>query len=110
MVLMELLHLGGVEDLDVKDFNGDTPLMVLDRFMSACRKFERFSGLVEWEGHDAEDCRCKLIMLKAMKSQILDLEGCSEDDILARIKWGCTCGKCIQGWLSPSMLFRLEGE
>lgn len=27
-----------------------------------------------------------------------------------KYKWGCTCGRCLGGWLSPRMRFRLQGQ
>ena len=35
--------------------------------------------------------------------------GCSEDEFVRARRYGCSCGQCIEGWLSPRMRYRLTG-
>ncbi|EIM82040.1 uncharacterized protein STEHIDRAFT_161392 [Stereum hirsutum FP-91666 SS1] len=106
-VLSELLALGGTQDLDETDSWDRSPLGALVCLMRAAREFIERAG-VPFEGHDEVMCKSKLVMLKVMGSSLL--EGSSDEEYLKKIKWGCTCNNCIDGWLSPAMLFRLQAR
>lgn len=106
-VLSELLALGGTQDLYETGSGGKTPLGALELTIKSTRLLVGRAG-EPFEGHDEVMCKCKLVILKAMGSRLLD--GSSDEEYLKRIKWGCTCNNCIDGWLSPAMLFRLQGR
>lgn len=106
-VLTELLSLGGIQDLNQVDERGRTPLGALELTMKVARELRKQTG-TPFEGCGEAACRCKLVILKATGSRLL--EGASDEELLKRIKWGCTCEKCIDSQLSPSMLFRLQSQ
>ncbi|EXJ80685.1 hypothetical protein A1O3_06969 [Capronia epimyces CBS 606.96] len=83
---------------------GDTPLEALLLKLEArrTRKMSRSWDIraVKFEGHDIKAVKC------VAKLKGLPLDTCTDVD-LARISYGCTCGECIEGFLSPRMSYAL---
>lgn len=97
-VVTELLSLGARSDLHEKNKEGRTPLACIDDEMLKGREFFKMVG-VPFKGHEMSKCRCKVLIMEAMGQAPPSLE---------MMKWGCTCGQCHGGWLSPRMKYRLE--
>ncbi|EIM82026.1 uncharacterized protein STEHIDRAFT_171625 [Stereum hirsutum FP-91666 SS1] len=97
-VVSLLLSLGARDDVHKKDGEGRTPLERIDDAMTKAREFAKFNHR-PFKGHETYKCRCKALIMEAMGLPPPSLE---------MIKWGCTCGQCQGGWLSPRMKFRLE--
>lgn len=94
----EILRLGARDDLQEKDNDGRIPLDHLDAEMARIRERQRGS---EFKGHDDSMCQCKVLIMQEMGLNPPPAE---------LIKWGCTCGQCKGGWLSPRMVFRLQSK
>jgi hypothetical protein len=83
-----------------------TPLeKVADRMRSG-REFE-VTLLGTWGGFKDDDLKLKLMLKRAMGHVIPEA---TEEDYLAKRRWGCTCGECFGGWLSKRMRFRLQSK
>ena len=93
----------GVELLSCRNHAGETPLEALETVLEADRVKVRVQMMIlpvsdQFSGFDKESIAC-LIMLKGI-SNPSDLD-------VARVAYGCTCGECLGGFLSPRMTFAL---
>jgi hypothetical protein len=107
--LLELDPAGMAEDLkDAKNKDGVTPLEGLKSTMRSTREcMETLVGM--WNGYSDEGLSCEYILNKLMGLPLNAAEQTEEGYIKQR-KFGCTCGTCVGGWLSPRMKFRLSGD
>ncbi|KAI9704394.1 MAG: hypothetical protein M1836_007257 [Candelina mexicana] len=85
--------------------NGETPLEALQTRLELRRvKYQAFRGAkLHWvsdqfRGFDDDSVSC-LLRLQNMQN--------AADEDRARVRFGCTCGLCIQGIMSPRMRFSL---
>ena len=108
-VLLELDPSGIVEDLkDRKNKDGVTPLEGLESSMRSTKEFlETLMGA--WKGYSDDGLKCEYILKRAMGLPMVVNKSEEEEDYIKKKKFGCTCGKCTDGWLSPRMRFRLLG-
>lgn len=97
-VISELLNLGAHDDVHEKDTKGSTPLSCLERTMRTRRDESMPWG--SFKGQKDEACQCQILLMTSMGLSPPSLE---------MMKWGCTCGQCTDGWLSPRMRLRLQG-
>ena len=104
--LRTLLELGVGDDLqDSANKLGTTPLEALDSAMRSNRQFmDTMLGV--WNGYSVEDLTCQYLLKWAMGMPLVPP---SEAEYVHQRKYGCTCGQCTDGWLSPRMRFRLAG-
>ncbi|KAF8879186.1 hypothetical protein CPB84DRAFT_1828452 [Gymnopilus junonius] len=95
------------EDLgDRNNKDGMTPLESLESSMRSGREFmETLVG--RWEGYSDEGLGCEWALRGAVGARLLGGVD-TEDEYVKKRKWGCTCGMCAEGWLSPRMRFRLR--
>jgi hypothetical protein len=101
-----LLALGVQDDLTRRDnADGLTALEVCAKEMRSTREFCE-TMLHKWDGYPEEQLRIKVMLKKAMGQNI----GMSDDEYVIAKKWGCTCNHCVAGWLSPRMIWRLQGR
>ncbi|KAI0701641.1 hypothetical protein C8Q76DRAFT_825149 [Earliella scabrosa] len=92
------------EDLTVRDgTEGLTPLETCEREMRNKKEFAE-TVLGSWTGYPTPSLRV-LYLLKRATGEVLQM---SEDEFVESRWWGCTCGKCANGWLSPRMRYRLK--
>jgi hypothetical protein len=92
--------------LEMRNSEGDTPLEAILIKLEAMRTRRVFAVLGDltvprsdkFEGHSDTSIAC-LAKLKGLR-EITSLD-------LARLASGCTCGKCISGFLSPRVCFAL---
>ncbi|KAI1798319.1 hypothetical protein LXA43DRAFT_1107377 [Ganoderma leucocontextum] len=71
--------------------------------LTARRAMESITG--NWPGWTFADGALHILyLLKHARGQ---LAGVSEDAFVHTLRWGCTCGQCADGWLSPRMRYRL---
>ena len=94
-------------ELDSHDHpRGLSPEEACKEVMLTTRKMmESITGA--WPGLTwAEGAPHILYLLKRARGE---LAGISEDAFVHRLRWGCTCGQCADGWLSPRMRYRLKG-
>jgi hypothetical protein len=95
---------GAVSWKTVRDINGDTPFDVLKDFLEDIRtKRHLFMGNLHvsdgFQGFPSPAVEC-LSLLGLAPGEVLDLS-------ISRLKYGCTCGQCIDGFLSPRMKLAL---
>ena len=104
--LLEIDPNGMAEDLkDAKNKEGLTPLEILESSMRSTKEFmETVLGV--WNGYSDEGLRCEYLLKMANSSPVT----VTEAEYIKKGKFGCTCGMCTDGWLSPRMRFRLLGE
>ncbi|KAJ7188876.1 ankyrin repeat family protein [Mycena filopes] len=87
---------------NAENAEGVTPLERLTGNMTSGREFaEIFLG---WKGYSADDLTMQYLLKQAM-GQAVDGDLAS---YITKNKYGCTCGRCAGGWLSPRMRFRLQ--
>jgi hypothetical protein len=92
---------------DVKDVgnrDGITPIEGLREVMRSSRQFSE-TLLGKWDGYNEDELRCEYLLAKAGGGSVQE----TEEEYVKKRKWGCTCGTCTNGWLSPRMRFRLSG-
>ncbi|CAL1705669.1 unnamed protein product [Somion occarium] len=83
---------------------GTTPLEACEWAMRNIRE-DPESLEDAWSGHPDEGLRCSYILRKAAGENVGD-----EATFIESRRWGCTCGNCLEGWLSPRMRYRLMSE
>lgn len=82
--------------------SGTTPLEAVQSKMTSIREFAE-NLLPVWKGHAADYLAIEYLLKQAMGHSI-------DRDMTTYIfgrRFGCTCGECADGWLSPRMRFRL---
>eukprot|EP01113_Clastostelium_recurvatum_P008602 TRINITY_DN14085_c0_g1_i1.p1 TRINITY_DN14085_c0_g1~~TRINITY_DN14085_c0_g1_i1.p1 ORF type:complete len:615 (+),score=101.38 TRINITY_DN14085_c0_g1_i1:68-1846(+) len=102
----ELLAVGGPQDLTATTTQGLTPLEQLRAELADTRQF--FDAMVDipWTGYEKEKCIILLELCRAMGKPVPPVVPGAEP--WTALKWGCTCGQCSGGWLSPQMRYRLK--
>jgi hypothetical protein len=105
--LLSLDPHGIAEDLkDRKNKDGLTPLEGLETSMRSTREcMETLVGV--WKGYSDDALSCEYLLKKALG---LPMMAVGEGEYIKKRKFGCTCGVCTDGWLSPRMRFQLLGE
>ncbi|EIW55854.1 uncharacterized protein TRAVEDRAFT_22277 [Trametes versicolor FP-101664 SS1] len=58
----------------------------------------------QWNGHSPDALRCEILLKNAEGFGMITL---SEEAYIASRKWGCTCERCTDGWLSERMRYRM---
>ncbi|KIM34664.1 hypothetical protein M413DRAFT_450130 [Hebeloma cylindrosporum] len=98
--LRELLEFDMVEDLkDSKNDGGVTPLEGLEVSMRIVKEIMDLRGV--WKGHSDEALLCEYLLKNGTGG---------EAEYIKKNKFGCTCGMCMDGWLSPRMRFQLLAQ
>ncbi|KAF7295976.1 Ankyrin repeat family protein [Mycena kentingensis (nom. inval.)] len=82
---------------------GVTPLEALETSMRSSRSFAE-TLLGQWPGYASEELTIQYL-LKQRMGQVVDA---NLDSYIAKSKYGCTCGSCGGGWMSPRMRFHLN--
>lgn len=100
----------GPELLQLRNNRGATPLESLQFKLEKLRTKRVIGGLTlsvsdKFKGHDESAVRC-LILLKGL-GPLESLMGSHREDALLQTVRGCTCGQCLQGFLSPRMAYTL---
>ena len=92
------------EDLTSRDnVELSTPLEVCEQRLRDTREFtETLVGSLPG-GSDDSGLRVLYLLKRAAGEDVGD----SEDDFVHARRYGCTCGQCTEGWLSPRMRYRL---
>lgn len=87
-----------------RDLGGDTPLEGLERRLDKSRTTNNMGDMIvtmsdEFKGHSAKDV-----------ASLAQLTGTSTTDSLQmdRLRFGCTCGECIAGFISPRTAYALS--
>ena len=104
-----LSHNFGVQMLDMRNYRGETPLEMLqfelERFRTQriqgpwnANMSDRFTGY-----HD-NAVHCLILLMRLGPPASID-----PGDYL-RLSRGCTCGECVEGFLSPRMFFFLLNQ
>ncbi len=91
------------EELRSRDETGWTPTEACERQMRSDREFAE-TLLPNWDGN-ATDALHVLYLLKTALGD--DIQVTREQFVRDR-RWGCSCGQCTDGWLSPRMRYRLK--
>ncbi|KAK0491408.1 ankyrin repeat family protein [Armillaria novae-zelandiae] len=101
----KLLELGVGHDLfNYENGDGLTPLEMLQGSMRSMREFSE-TLLPYWNGYPDSSLKIEYLLKNAMN---ISVDGLSDDEYVSRNKYGCTCGRCDAGWLSPRMRFQLS--
>ncbi|KAL6307177.1 hypothetical protein BKA93DRAFT_718300, partial [Sparassis latifolia] len=102
--LLALPEESGVrEDLTLRDNkDGVTPFEACEHMMRSTKEFSE-TMLGVWNGHQDEGLKIAATLRRAAGEQVG-----TDDEYIRQRKWGCTCGQCADGWLSPRMRYRLE--
>ncbi|PPQ99871.1 hypothetical protein CVT26_009315 [Gymnopilus dilepis] len=105
--LLQVDPIGAVEDLrDNENMESMTPLEALENSMRAAKEFsETLMG--GWRGYSDDSLRCEYLIKKALGSPLFSE---TESEYIKKRKFGCSCGACMGGWLSPRMRYRLSAE
>lgn len=105
--IRKLLELGVREDLD--NFNNPDGMTGLEKLQESMRTSREFAEalLPTWDGHSADALKAEFLVKRVMG---LPTMADTETAYAEKRKWGCTCGTCAGGWLSPRMRFRLSGK
>ncbi|PIL27415.1 hypothetical protein GSI_10563 [Ganoderma sinense ZZ0214-1] len=92
-------------ELDLHDHpQGLSPEEACKSAMSTTRRMmESITGT--WSGWTFTNGAPHILYL--IKRARGELAGIREDAFIHTIRWGCTCGQCADGWLSPRMRYRL---
>ncbi|KAF7297896.1 Ankyrin repeat family protein [Mycena chlorophos] len=102
--LRKLLEFDVEEDLrNVENANGTTPLELLQLRMRSDRDFAEMF-LDNWCGYSVEELEAEYLLKRRLGS-LLDV---SLQKYITKNKFGCSCGQCVDGWLSPRMRYQLE--
>ena len=93
----------GVELLSCRNYAGETPLEALEAVLETDRVKKHLMMMIipvsdQFTGFERESVAC-LVLLRGISNP-------SDVDIL-RVAYGCTCGECIGGFMSPRMTFAL---
>lgn len=79
-----------------------TPVELCEQKMRDLKEMMQ-SLIGNWPGHSEDALRVVFLLKRAAGENI----AVTEDAFVAARKWGCTCGQCTDGWLSPRMRYRL---
>ncbi|KAI0072687.1 hypothetical protein K474DRAFT_1711372 [Panus rudis PR-1116 ss-1] len=104
--LLELPSPGPREDLtDRCNSAGVTPVEICERTL---RSSSELGHMMDVRVPQSERVLATAFLLHSAAGE--DVGGLSEADYVTVKKWGCTCNRCRDGWLSPRMTRRLEVE
>ena len=111
--LRELLALGpsGMAE-DLKSTNNRDGMTSLEALKSSMRSTKEFMEtlLHKWDDYDDEGLRCEYLVQKALGGLPALVTVETEEVYIKKRKFGCMCGMCTDGWLSPRMRVRLIGN
>jgi len=102
-VIEFLLSKDGVRnDLTATNEDGHTPLDKVIEHERRCREdVDSMASRPElWTGFSDQSMQTMKLLTEAMG-------GVWNEDVEKRARFGCTCGNCIEGYISPSMGFEL---
>jgi hypothetical protein len=98
-----LIALGVTEDLMIRNpVTGNRPLESHRESMDQSRQIVETFAV--WKGYDDTSLKVEAILKRAMGI----LPDMSDEEYMKKMKYGCTCGSCRGGWLSPRMRIRLQ--
>jgi hypothetical protein len=98
-----LISLGVAEDLLLRvPSSGQTPLESCRAKMNSDKRFMDTFDM--WKEHDENDLLVEVNIKRAMGMPIT----VTDEEYVQKMKYGCTCGSCAGGWLSPRMRFCLH--
>jgi hypothetical protein len=105
--IRKLLELGVREDLD--NFNNPDGVTALEKLQERTRTTREFAEalLPTWDGYSVDALKAEFLVKRVMGLPTMED---NETEYAEKHKWGCTCGTCAGGWLSPRMRFRLQGR
>ncbi|KAM5534767.1 hypothetical protein V8D89_011631 [Ganoderma adspersum] len=89
------------EELKSRDEKGWTPVEACEREI---RSNLELAMLLRTNGN-AQDLLHMLYLLKKASGEDIQV---TEDEFVDARRWGCSCGQCTDGWLSPRMRYRLK--
>ncbi|KZV72045.1 hypothetical protein PENSPDRAFT_684067 [Peniophora sp. CONT] len=98
-VIEKLLSLGAQESLFALTSDGFTPLDYLQQAMRDKRAFVLTFQVRSWPGQTRNCVLSQAVLLEAMGKPVPNENA---------VKWGCTCGQCVEGWFSPVMCYQIH--
>ncbi|KAI0701630.1 hypothetical protein C8Q76DRAFT_802596 [Earliella scabrosa] len=99
-LLPEQVILQQLADRDNRE--GLTPLESCERVQRSARERQETSSF--WIGYSDDALRI-IYLLRCAAGEALDV---SEDAFVRANRYGCTCGQCTMGWLTPRMRHRIQ--
>lgn len=99
-----LLQLGCLPDLQARNIKYRTPIEALVANLQSSRDFMQTFGTCSFKGHEEfAEHTWQFLTQVGPDGKPVGLEDA------ARLKYGCTCGNCRDGWLSERAALHLEG-
>ncbi|KAJ7187765.1 hypothetical protein C8R46DRAFT_1052489 [Mycena filopes] len=90
---------------DLENSNNEDGITPLERLAGTMGTEREFSEVyLGWSGYSDDDLTIQYLLRQAMGHTV----EANVTDYIAKNKYGCTCGRCAGGWLSPRMRFSLE--
>lgn len=83
---------------------GLTPLEACEQHQRSLRETTELDPLRVWSGYDPDALRIIYLLKRAMGEDVV----VSEDEFVRIRRYGCTCERCTDGWLSPRMRYVLS--
>jgi hypothetical protein len=103
--LETLIALGAADQLSHRsNVYKRTPLEACQKQLTDDRQFSRAFG-VDDSDSEKKKLRCIAKLKRAMGMP--EMDGVTDEDYAEQAKYGCTCGECTEGFLSPRMRYRL---
>ncbi|KAF9479112.1 hypothetical protein BDN70DRAFT_932870 [Pholiota conissans] len=99
-----LLELGG--EIDLRNLSNSEYMTPLEKVQDKMRRDRELTETMRlnWEGHSRDALTCEYLMKKMLH---IPLEN-SEEEYFAKRRLGCSCGSCLDHWLSPRMIESLQ--
>lgn len=105
-----LLKLGVGEDLRCREnVFRLAPIEWNARELTFVREWHlRPSSGISWDGSEDQRLEIQWLLKRRRKKKLRAVEQPLAGYVAQR-KWGCNCGNCLGGWLSPRMISRIKG-
>ena len=92
------------ELLEIRNHAGETPLEALESRLESRRvKCEIMMRTIpisdEFAGYGKDSVQCLMMLRNSIAAEVVDI---------SRITYGCACGECVAGFISPRMAFTLQ--
>ncbi|KAF7289340.1 Ankyrin repeat family protein [Mycena indigotica] len=90
--------------VNITNASGETPLGALQLQMNCDRTDVDTQLVYNWEGYPEDELEAEFLLKQRMGIPVPSTLG----EYIQKSRYGCTCGQCTGGWLSPRMRFQLS--
>jgi hypothetical protein len=108
-----LLDMGVSDQLQSRhNSEGTTPLENSEISLLSDRQIRNTFRIRPLSDAEGAEQKIKLLCVATMKRAmgLTEMNQITDEGYAEQRKWGCTCGSCAGGFLSPRMIFRLGGK